>query len=488
VRAVRGAGDLLGKVPKALAIVLVAAIVLRLALWAVYRPAVMNFADTGVYLAMADGEMFIDPVRPAGYSMFLAGIHALSSELALTIVLQHVLGILTGLVLYAAVRRLGAPIWAAVVSAAAVLLSLDQVFFEHTLMAEPLFTFGVAVALYACVRTLDDPRALVGPLTNRQMWIVVAGLSLGSATWVRVAGAPMIPFLVLWLALAIPGPPLARLGRALLGGAAASVAVLAYFTLHSQSEYSYFGFTEASGRVLYARVAPFADCTKFDPPAGTSKLCETTPPEQRPGPDAYLWGENVVFEEFGYAPGGDDQLAAFAREAIIHQPGDYFLSVLNDTVRHLVPGFHDRFLVADYGFFEIRRRDPALEQELLTWHNSYYQDETLHIDETGTVILSDLQQALRVPPVLMLQGLLLGALGAVFGRGRVRSGLLLFIGCGILTILVPSATATWTARYAIPANGVFVAAWAVGVWVVGRRLLDRGFGSRASRDLARAEG
>src|SRR3569623_1563185 len=40
---------------------------------------------------------------------------------------------------------------------------------------------------------------------------------------------------------------------------------------------------------LYARVAPFADCTKFTPPPGTETLCETTPRAARPTADAYLF-------------------------------------------------------------------------------------------------------------------------------------------------------------------------------------------------------
>ena len=83
------------------------------------------------------------------------------SQLEFTIALQHLLGIATGLILYAAVRRLGAPVWAGVLAAAAVLLSLDQIFLEHAVMNETVFTFLFALALYAAVRALD-PRAPAG--------------------------------------------------------------------------------------------------------------------------------------------------------------------------------------------------------------------------------------------------------------------------------------------------------------------------------------
>ena len=67
-------------------------------------------------------------------------MHAVSAQVEFTIAIQHLIGIVTGLLLYATVRRLGAPVWVAVVAAAAILLPLDQIVLEHALMNEPLFT------------------------------------------------------------------------------------------------------------------------------------------------------------------------------------------------------------------------------------------------------------------------------------------------------------------------------------------------------------
>ena len=44
---------------------------------------------------------------------------------------------------------------------------------------------------------------------------------------------------------------------------------------------------------LYARAAPFADCSKFTAPAGTEILCEQRPPSERPGPFGYVWDLEV---------------------------------------------------------------------------------------------------------------------------------------------------------------------------------------------------
>ena len=60
--------------------------------------------------------------------------------------------------------------------------------------------------------------------------------------------------------------------------------VLGYFALDS-AETGEFGFGSASGWALYSRVAPFADCDRFEPPAGTEELCERTDSSARSGPD-----------------------------------------------------------------------------------------------------------------------------------------------------------------------------------------------------------
>jgi hypothetical protein len=467
-------------VPKALVILLAIGVLLRIGLSVAYWPAVMNFVDSGTYIHMADGHMFADPVRPAGYSYFLKAAHAVSSEVTVTIALQHLLGIATAVLLYATVRRLGAPVWAAAIPAAGVLLSLDQVLFEHTLMAEPLFTVLIAVVLYAAVRSLEEPRALARQFNTRQAWILVAGVALGSSAWVRSVGTAMMAFLVVWLFAAIPGTVWQRLGRAALAGVAGTAVVLVYFVLNNASTYEHFGFTRGSGWILYGRVAPFADCTRFDPPAGTSELCESVPPDQRPGPVAYAHAvgyDSPAHRLFGNDPAsvdsGNDKLAAFAREVIINQPVDYLLTVFNDTARYFVPGWHSRVELGNYPFYEIRRRDPG-EQEILEVVNRYYEDEQLHIDEDAVIVLTDLQQLLRVHPILLLQATLFGILAIACAGGRVRAGLILFLGVGFLMIVVPSATVTWLVRYVIPANGVFLAAGAVGLWVVGTRLIRRG--------------
>src|SRR5438874_2082842 len=59
---------------------------------------------TGAHLGL-----FSDISAPGGYPIFLRVVREIWSALAFTIGIQHCLGVATGLLLYAALRRMGAP-------------------------------------------------------------------------------------------------------------------------------------------------------------------------------------------------------------------------------------------------------------------------------------------------------------------------------------------------------------------------------------------
>src|SRR5439155_7314053 len=111
----------------------------------------------------------------------------------------------------------------------------------------------------------------------------------------------------------------------------------------------------------YGRVAPFADCTKFTPPAGTEGLCDPTPPDQRlgrfpeqgpgPGPGGDRWTNQYYIyirtspaqKLFGppYLVSSDPHAMAKLRKwsiAVIEgQPLDYLYAVWNHTVLRVLP-------------------------------------------------------------------------------------------------------------------------------------------------------
>jgi hypothetical protein len=475
--AARGAGvrarELIAAVPLAIMVLVVFGIALRLALWLAYSPAVVNLADSGSYVGLAAGDLFGDATRTVGYPLFLRAAHAVSDQIEFTIALQHAMGIATALVLYAAVRRLGAPVWAGAVGAAAIVLSLDQIFLEHALMNETLFTLLFVVALYAAVRSLGDPRAIIGRLDSRHAWIAAAAIAITLAGWVRAVGVPVIALFVLWFAFACPGSWRARLANAGIAALVAVAVLLGYFAMHASAT-GYFGLSEASGWALYSRVAPFADCTRFDPPEGTRALCETTPPSERPGADFYGHEPGSPARRlFGEPPAGDEQLSEFARSALLAQPLSYAADLGRDLIRYFYPAFQPQdFSGVGLEVLDVNRRAPGTEESLAAALNSYYADDRYEID-SDTETLADLQDVLRVHPKLLLLCVLLGGAGLVLGRGRLRWGLVLLLGTSLGMMVIAPATAIWSARYAVPVSGPIVAAGAIGAWLVVERVRAR---------------
>ena len=471
--AVRRAGAHVRAIPLALALVLAAGIVLRLVVSLVYQPALMNNADSATYIVMADGGLFGDPVRTAGYPMFMIVVHAISDALVFTISVQHLLGVATGLLIYAIGRRAGAPVWAATIGAAAVLLSLDQIVLEHLILSESLFVFVFVSALYACVRALDDPRPLYRAFDSRYAWLIAAGALLALAAWVRGVAAPLSPFLLLWILLAIPGSRRRRFANAAVAGVVIAALMLTYFTLNHERTGT-FGLSQSPGWGLYSRIAPLADCNQFTPPAGTESLCEESPPGTRNGPDYYGWepGSPAV-QLYAYPPTGDDQLGAFARESIKAQPRAYAYALGTDVMRYFLPDYHTyAFGGPGYDTLDVQRTDPALEREVWGWLSAYYTGIDQRRLEEPVSVLSEIQDWVRVQPLLLLAAMLLGIAGIVLTRGRVRAVLILLCGAGLLLFVVPSATANYNARYAIPSGGPIVLAGAIGAWVLLGRLRE----------------
>ena len=476
--AARRLGAHVRTVPVALAVVVAAGLVLRLVVSVVYQPALMNNADSATYIVMADGGLFGDPVRTTGYPLFMIAVHAISDALAFTIAVQHLLGVATALLLYGIGRRAGAPVWAATIGAAAVLLSLDQIVLEHIILSEALFIFVFVAALYASVRALDDPGPLYRAFDTRFAWLLAAGVLLALAAWVRGVAAPLTPFLLLWILLAIPGTWRRRVANAAIAGAAVAVLMLTYFALNDMRTGT-FGLTQSSGWGLYSRTAPLADCNQFTPPEGAESLCEQTPPGTRNGPDYYGWepGSPAV-KLFTYPPNGDDVLGEFARESIKAQPRAYAYAVGTDVLRYFLPDYHTyAFGGPGYDTLDIQRQDPALEHEVWGWLSGYYTGIDQRRLDGPVSVLSEIQDWVRVQPLLMLGAMLLGLAGIVFTRGRVRAVLILLCGAGLLLFVVPSATANYNARYAIPSGGPIVLAGAIGAWALLGRLRERRAGA-----------
>jgi hypothetical protein len=250
--------------------------------------------------------------------------------------------------------------------------------------------------------------------------------------------------------------------------------VLVGYAALQSAHNGFFGISKSTGWAMYARTAQFADCTKFDPPAGTEALCESTPPSDRPGPDFYAWVEGSPARDlYGEHPNGNEELNEFGRAAIFGQPFDYLKTVGIDSLRYFWPPLDERpYGGVSIDVLDIDRRS-GVEPEVGEALDGYYADEQLDVGGLSGA-LADVQDVLRIQWWTMIVFAVLGIAALVLARGRMRWGMVLMLGTSAALLVIPPATAIWSARYAVPLTGPMAGAAAVGAWLLFTRVRDRG--------------
>jgi 4-amino-4-deoxy-L-arabinose transferase-like glycosyltransferase len=454
----------------ALGLLLVVGGALRIVLSLAYRPATLSQFDANAFVWQAAGGLFESPLQAPGYSLFLRGPHLLSDEVAFTISVQHALALATALLAWSMVRRLSGSDWLGLVPAAVVLLNGDSLLLEHSLMSETVFTFLIVAMLAAALRALDD--------TPAWRWLALAGVLLGAAIWVRYAALAVVPVVAGWALVACW--PARRAGLLAAGATLLPVALIVGLLVVAQGRQTgFYGLGEGAGWALYSRVAGFADCDRFDSPAGTEPLCERTPAEQRRNPDWYGYDpDSPAVRLFGGPVAGDDSLDAWARRAIVAQPLDYVSEVLDDLTLFVdeQPWTNRNYsLIGPRTIsFTLRSPDencspdvcraPPLGVEgnsVYGWtapdRGSYYAPFEPRQDE-GVVVFQDLQRVLRVHGPLLGLMAAISLLGLLAIRGRLAKAQWLLTLVALAVLVFPVATTTYNIRYAIPALPVLAAA------------------------------
>jgi hypothetical protein len=451
--------------PAALAVLLLLGLAARVWLMADYRPAYLSSNDSARFLHFAhiDDGMFEDTFGPTGYAAFLKVVRVVSDQLEFTVAVQHLLGVVAALLLYAAVRRLGAPVWAACVPAGVTLLSGDQLYMEHTLLSEGPFLPLVAGGLYAGVRALDG--------AHRLRWLALAGVLFASTALFRNVGMVLPPVLVLWALLAMPGGARGRLAAAATAGGAAAAVLLVYAAI-AGLDGGNTGWTATSGWNAYGRSAPFADCDRFDPPAGTEELCEDTPPEQRPGSLFYLWFDgSPARAKYKHPPLGQETLGKFGRRAILAQPVDYVKAVAADLPRFLNPELHKK-RYSGGGYFLMSRRGDEAERNVLFQLSRDYDHAEFSPGSSGDTI-ADWQRLQRLGGVVPGLFVAFALLGVAAARGAALRGIALFGLAGAGLVVMPAATLSLLGRYTVPPMPIVAGAGAIGAWALAAWLRDR---------------
>ena len=458
-----------------------AGVVLRVLAMLAWSPATTNLADSFPYAEYAARNPLDNPQHPAGYSSLLALIGVLSHEVVVAVILQHLAGIAAGLLLFAAVRRLTGSPWPALAPAATVILGGDQIFLEHSIMSEAAFTLALALACYALVRSYAEPQPWY-------RWPLAAGGLIAAAATIRSQGLFLAPVAVIALLVWPPASRRPSLIASATVAASFAALMLAYASASALSN-GRFEISPAQGWHLYARAAPFADCARFEPPEGTDVLCESVPPERRPGLDFYLFDErSPARSSFGFIGEQDGTLGSFARAALLAQPGDYLSAVWDDVRGYYLPNSYEFRLgqganldgLVDWSVAtasltpEEAFRRAANEQGM----ELFFEPFSVEVNDAVVEVLDAEQRLVRFGALALSIATLLVGLGLFVGPRRQRFGVAVF-GLGSLAMLLAASFSVYyNARYTVPIAGPMVAAAAIAVFSL--------WGARRVRATARS--
>jgi hypothetical protein len=262
----------------------------------------------------------LDPTRVSGYSIWLKILQPFHTYAVVTI-LQHLMGLAVGVMIYALARhRFGAPAWLAVLATVPVLYDGFEIQLEHLIMADVPFLFLLTLAV---TLLLWDPV----PSTRR---CVVVGALLGLAEIVRSVGLPLLAVFAVYMII-----------RRISWRKVAATIVVCFIPVFAYAglfdlEHGQFAMTDSTGVFLYSRVMTFADCAKMQLPANELSLCTTVPPAQRPIAQAYIWTPASPLDRFPpskFSPVPNQLAENFAIRAIEAQPLSYAKAVFDDTWR-----------------------------------------------------------------------------------------------------------------------------------------------------------
>ena len=301
------------------AVLLAGAAALRGAVFAAYHPAPI-FPDSVRYLQYADnfaaGHWSADGLRQSGYSVLIIPVTLLHG-LWLIPLAQHLVGLVTAVLVYAVLIRFGTRTWLAAAATIPVLFDPLQLILEQYVLTDTWTVFLILAALAILAWPREVPAGAYG-------WLPAAacGLLLGLAVTFRDETLIMIGPAVLYVLVAVRPRRrlLTRLGALTGCFLLPVVGYLGWFDAsHGEPD-----FTTFSGAFLYGRVADFASCQWLTLPGYEKPLCPAQPVAQR-NADFYTWNPHSPQWTFRPPAGRsrDAVVRDFSLRILRHQPLAY---------------------------------------------------------------------------------------------------------------------------------------------------------------------
>ena len=296
-----------------------------------FRPALLT-ADSFLYMSGAvTGRL--GNIRPSGYSLFLAVVRVLPRPLLDVTVLQHLMGIAVGVMVYALLRYWGLPGWGATLAALPVLFDVREIALESYILPDTLFCLVIMITV-ALLLTRRTPN----------WWQCAgAGLLLAYACVLRGNGIPLAVVGAVFLLIRKVG------WKALAAAAAAFAVPLLGYVVAFHATYGVYNLTTSDGLFLWSRTTSFANCAVIKPPARLAPLCPSRAKGIKipapaawsvphllaaPTPSTFLWSAGAWWRHDAH-PGVDsynNRLGEqFAKAAITAQPLDYLRVVGRDV-------------------------------------------------------------------------------------------------------------------------------------------------------------